>query len=365
MLTPDDAPCGLIAFGDDGNVVDVNAALLDELGYRRDELVGRPFEQVLPASGRIFVLTHLRPLLQLHGRVAEVYFALRKRDGAELPVLANAERRDRDGRPLNVCATLTIRRRGEFEQRLVAARRGAEEALRARAELLALKEAQYAELERMAGRLRELAARTDAQREATSRAAARSLHERVAQEIAALKLGLEAVRRATDAEPLQQTVERLTAIAAQSLTQVRELSYELYPPALEHADLPSALRAAVRDFEAVHGLHTRLQCGADLPRTDRDTKLVLYRFVEEALGNAARHGAPSRIDVDVACEHGTLSVRVADDGTGADADALERAGVVGLLATRERLRHLGGELTIDSAPGRGFAVTASLAPRAA
>lgn len=360
MGTTDDLPCGALEFGDDGRVADANATLLRDLGYSRDELVGAPVDSILPAAARIFMLTHLRPMLQLHGRVDEAYFAFRRRDGAELPVLANAVRLEHapGTKPVNVVATIPIRRRGEFEQRLVAARRSAEDALRARSELLALKDAQNAELERIAARLRELAAQTDSRRVAASRATARSLHEGIAQEIAALRMGLDEVRRAAGAGPLQQSVERLEGIAAQSLAQVRSLSYELHPPVLDHAELPAALRAALREFEAVHGIRTQFRSSAHVPRVDAERKLVAYRFLEEALANAARHGAPACISVELEADAEGVALAVSDDGSGAHVPDVERAGGLGLLAASERLRTLGGALRIESAPGHGFRVTA-------
>lgn len=360
----DALPCGLIRFGDDGRIRDVNSTLTAELGYSPDELTGVPLDSILPAGGRIFMLTHLRPMLQLHGRVDEVYFALRGRDGAELPVLANAIRRTADGTAVNVVATFTIRRRGEFEERLVAARRSAEEALQARAALLALQQTRNAELERMAARLRELAARADAEHRETSRATARSLHEGIAQEIAALRLGLDEVRHAAGDGPLQESVERLERIAAQSLSQVRTLSYELHPPAIDHSDLVGALRLAARAFEGAHGIPAHVRCAAATPRTDRETKLVLYRFVEEALGNAARHGRPSAVEVAVDAADGELTVAVQDDGLGATESAIDREGALGLLATRERLARIGGALHVTSRPGEGFRVVASVRRRA-
>jgi len=87
------APCGIMSFTDDGHVVQVNATLLELLGYEEDELVGRHVESLLPVASRIFYQTHLFPLLKLHDQVNEVYFSLRASNGAESPVLVNAVRR--------------------------------------------------------------------------------------------------------------------------------------------------------------------------------------------------------------------------------------------------------------------------------
>jgi anti-anti-sigma regulatory factor len=130
------APCGFLSLADDGRVLAANATLLGWLGYEEGELTGRHFESVLPPGGRIFYQTHFFPLLKLHGRAEEVYLSLRPRAGGDLPVLANAARRERGGSPVNDCVLVPMRQRRRFEEELVAARREAEEANRLKDELI-------------------------------------------------------------------------------------------------------------------------------------------------------------------------------------------------------------------------------------
>jgi PAS domain S-box-containing protein len=132
------APCGFLSFTDDGRIVLANDALSELLGYERGELLGRHFESVLPVASRIFYQTHLFPLLRLHGRVEEVYFSLRARDGAEVPVLANAARRERAGLTFNDCVLMHMRQRNQYEDEILRAKRAAEEATRAKDEFLAV-----------------------------------------------------------------------------------------------------------------------------------------------------------------------------------------------------------------------------------
>jgi PAS domain S-box-containing protein len=133
----DTAPCGFLSFADDGRIVSVNSTLLRLLGYERDELLGRHVESLLPVASRIFYQTHLFPLLKLHDRVEEVYFSLRTRAGADIPVLANAARREREGRTVNDCVLMHMRQRNQYEDEILRAKRTAEEATRAKDEFLA------------------------------------------------------------------------------------------------------------------------------------------------------------------------------------------------------------------------------------
>ncbi len=132
------APCGFLSFTDDGKVVLANATLLALLGYERDELLGLHVEKLLPVASRIFYQTHLFPLLKLHDHVEEVYFSLRAKDGAEIPVLVNAVRRERDGGVVNDCVMMHMRQRNQYEDEILQAKRAAEEATRAKDEFMAV-----------------------------------------------------------------------------------------------------------------------------------------------------------------------------------------------------------------------------------
>jgi PAS domain S-box-containing protein len=132
------APCGFLSFTDDGKIVLVNATLLDLLGYEPDELTGRHVESLLPVASRIFYQTHLFPLLKLHDKVNEVYFSLRAKGGAEIPVLVNAARRERGGVVVNDCVLMHMRQRNQYEDEILQAKRAAEEATRAKDEFMAV-----------------------------------------------------------------------------------------------------------------------------------------------------------------------------------------------------------------------------------
>ena len=134
----DDAPCALVAFADDGTVVAANRALTSLLHVESAAVVGQPLEQLLTLPSRIFYQTHLFPLLTLHGRADELYLTLRAADGSSLPVLANAVRREQDGAATSTLAMLPMRLRREFEDQLLAARRAAEAANRAKSAFLSV-----------------------------------------------------------------------------------------------------------------------------------------------------------------------------------------------------------------------------------
>ena len=134
----DSAPCGFIAFGDDGTMVDANRTLVDLLGYTRVDLLGWHIDKILPPGGRIFYQTYLFPLLKVQGRVEEIYLALRTKDGNDIPMLLNGVRREREGRPVNDCVCVRMIQRHEYEEQLLQARRLAESAGEARSKFLSM-----------------------------------------------------------------------------------------------------------------------------------------------------------------------------------------------------------------------------------
>jgi signal transduction histidine kinase/ActR/RegA family two-component response regulator len=132
------APCNYLSFADDGRILLMNATLLEVLRYDLSEVQGRHIECVLPVAARIFYQTHFFPLLKLHGKVEEVYFSLRAKDGTEVPVLANASRYERGGMFVNDCILMRIQQRSEYEDQILQAKKLAEEAMRAKDEFLAV-----------------------------------------------------------------------------------------------------------------------------------------------------------------------------------------------------------------------------------
>ncbi|HET7464933.1 MAG TPA: ATP-binding protein [Longimicrobium sp.] len=124
----DHAPCGFLAFADDGTITAANATLAAMLGYAPGELEGRRMDAVLSVGARLFYQTHFFPLVRMHGHAEEVFLLLRAADGANVPVLANVARTERDGAWANDCVFMRVTERAKFEEQLLNARREADRA---------------------------------------------------------------------------------------------------------------------------------------------------------------------------------------------------------------------------------------------
>lgn len=132
------APCGFLVFGDDGEIIEANATLVDLLGYERGELLKLHIEKIFSVAGRIFYQTHFFPLLKLKGKVDEIYLDLRSKTGENIPVLVNAARHERDGRIFNDCVFVAMRQRNQYEDEILRAKKEAEAATIAKDEFLSV-----------------------------------------------------------------------------------------------------------------------------------------------------------------------------------------------------------------------------------
>src|SRR6476646_2816363 len=121
-------PCGFLSFTDDGQIQQVNSRLLERLGYRREEVEGRPFESLMNVGSRIFYQTHLFPLIAMQGRADEIFLLLKAASGDDIGFFLNAVRHERNGVAINDCALMRVEERRKFEDALVRARKIAEAA---------------------------------------------------------------------------------------------------------------------------------------------------------------------------------------------------------------------------------------------
>ncbi len=138
-------------------------------------------------------------------------------------------------------------------------------------------------------------------------------------------------------------------------TEVRQLSHDLYPPMLKQAGLAEVLRGYCDAFSHSRGIPASCDVDESVAELSPGTALALYRIAQEALGNAAKHAAPTRVDVRLHRIGGDVVLTVADDGHGCEPGRAADGGL-GLVNMRERARQLGGTFELDSRPGRGTTV---------
>lgn len=204
-----------------------------------------------------------------------------------------------------------------------------------------------------------LAGRLVAAEEEARRQVARELHDDFGQRLAGLTLALEAARKQLpEGDPRRSELGAIGGSLAELAEDLRRLSHDLHPAALERRGLAEALRDHCAEIERRHGVRVSLCLylnGAERSFPP-EIALGLYRITQEALANAVRHAGASTAEVTLRAAAGTARLTVADDGGGFDPDEARRTGGVGLASIEERAQLLGGRCRIASAPGAGTGI---------
>jgi signal transduction histidine kinase len=225
-----------------------------------------------------------------------------------------------------------------------------------------------AQNEQLHERVRRAAARTTALNERFLHRIAADLHDGPGQGLA---LGLMRMDTLADscsncptAISQQRTVgeefRTLHAALQSALEDLRAISGGLRLPEIEQLSAAETARRAVHDYERRGGLAVALSVD-DVPReVPLPVNITLFRLLQESLANGFRHGGGADQRVTLKVRDGQLLVEVSDDGTGFDPRNVVGKGHLGLAGMRERVEILGGTFTIESAPGRGTVVRASL-----
>ncbi len=198
--------------------------------------------------------------------------------------------------------------------------------------------------------------------EAERQRIARELHDTLGQFLSALNLRLSMAQLLESMPPaVREELRQLRTLASQVDQEVDRLTMELRPPALEHLGLTDALRSYIKEWESTSGILVDvLLHGLDDMRLSPVVETTTYRIVQESLSNVLKHSQARSISIIVERRASELRVVIEDDGVGFDllGDADRGAGgrQVGLIGMAERAALAGGELNIESAPGRGTTV---------
>jgi signal transduction histidine kinase len=209
--------------------------------------------------------------------------------------------------------------------------------------------------------LQRLSARVIRVQEEERRAIARELHDEVGQVLTAIKVELAKVQRAIEAGGGDGLLLQNTrAIADGALHTVKDLSRLLHPAVLDDLGLSSAVEWHLKEFGRRHGLRVEFEQAHMDQRLPSAVELAVYRVVQEALTNVARHAGATWCSVSLRRWPEVLVVRIEDNGVGFDLERPNQLGGLGLIGIRERIAELDGHLRIDSEPGRGTRVLIDL-----
>ncbi len=227
------------------------------------------------------------------------------------------------------------------------------------ARLLALLRTSLAQRQR---ELTDLSARLMAVQEDERRRLARDLHDEFGQALTAVNAYLWLIERQApdDSTELRGRAAEARRLVNRTLGSMRQLSQLLRPAVLDTLGLLPSLDALLKTFAASHGIATSLTADGLPERLPAEIETALYRVAQEALTNVARHARARRVRVALAALSGELRLEVEDDGVGLPANGAGAIGT-GLVGIRERVRALGGQLTVTSRRGVHLSVQVPLA----
>jgi len=330
------APDAVVIVDGAGLIQVVNAETERLFGYRRDELLGKQVGLLVPERFRDRHPQHIahylkQPSTRPMGGGAELW-ALRK-DGGEFPIEISlgALRTKQRLSITSVIRDITERKRAleVLEQSLQRVQALSERVMKI----------QHEERDRIA----------------------RELHDELGQTLTALKVNLQMLEpHCADGEAEDHLTEALM-ITGRALDQVRGMMLDLRPLGLKDLGLAVVLESHLAKQAKMAGWDSQFE--TTLPgRLHPELEMACFRVAQEALTNAMRHAQAKQVWVTLGLNAGEVHLSVRDDGKGLDVAVVSdtsRTGGFGLIGMQERVRQMGGRLTIDSAPGLGTEVRAS------
>jgi len=331
---------GAIITNADGNILWVNDAFCRIYGYRRDEVIGK--NPRLLKSGRhdtAFYQEFWRQLTQAGHWRGELWN--KRKTGEIFPEeLSIQALRGPDGsirRFISIFSDITERKRNEEEL---------------------LKHQQR--LEESEARLRELAAFLQTVREEERTRIARELHDELGQALTALRIDLGWLRGKCGSlgAPAAERVASAFSVVEQSIVSLRRISEDLRPAMLDSLGLAAAVEHHTTQFSQRTGIPCRLTMNREEFDLDGNLATAVFRIVQEALTNVARHAEASEVSVSIEETDKGIDLLVTDNGRGIAASGNKKT--FGLLGMRERITILGGTLEIDSQPERGTRIACRL-----
>ena len=196
---------------------------------------------------------------------------------------------------------------------------------------------------------------------------ARELHDETLQELAALRIALSGARKSGDAKALERAAEEALERATAAIAALRNLITDMRPAALDELGAGPAVEALVDRTRRLSGLtittdiDLAYESGRETERHLPETEVAMYRLVQEGLTNAVKHADGAVVHIAIADDENVVTIRVHDDGPGFAPDAHHEG--FGLIGVRERVTLTGGTLSIESAPGAGTTLEATLPAR--
>jgi signal transduction histidine kinase len=217
----------------------------------------------------------------------------------------------------------------------------------------------YAELAHSRLELQELSTRLVDAQETERRSLSHELHDQVGQALGLLLLdaGRLSKQLASGDDKSQEIVQRIKTLAEGTLHEVRNIALLLRPSMLDDLGLVAAVEWYAREMSRRGKIEVEVRSESVTEDLADELKICVYRVVQEALNNAQRHAHAKNVEVALVQADSAIRVKITDDGSGFDT---KRTRGMGLLGMEERVKRLGGRITVDSQPSAGTKIEVEL-----
>jgi signal transduction histidine kinase len=221
----------------------------------------------------------------------------------------------------------------------------------------------YAELAHNREELQELSARLVDAQETERRSLSRELHDEVGQALGLLLMDVGRLSNQLGGDAKgQEMVQRIKTVAERTVQTVRNMALLLRPSMLDDLGLVSALEWYAREVSRSSETEVEVKAESVSENLPDPLMVCIYRVVQEAVNNAQRHAHAKNVTVELRQTDTVVQVQIKDDGSGFDG---KRTRGIGLLGMEERVKRLGGTISIESLPGAGTTIRAELPLHAA
>ncbi len=310
----------------------VNATFAGMAGYTAEEVIDKPLRDCVTPDYVPEVMD--RYYRRISGEVKSMRFITRglHRDGSVVLIQVHGAARSFRGRPAVVGVGVNVTEQVERD----------------------------AQLQQSRQEYRDLAAYLHNMREQQRAEYAREVHDVLGGLLTSMKLDVGRIARRSRSDAVKGIAADLNALLHEAIGNVRELSESMRPQALDHLGLGAAIAGHLQRFRERSGLRVGL-CPSEfeLPLS-RWRATAVFRIVQEALTNVARHAGAASVEVRFTRDDDAFRLEIADDGSGFASDNPFRPDArrhsLGLISMRERAHEIGGTLVIESAPGFGTRV---------
>jgi PAS domain S-box-containing protein len=315
----------------DGTILEASPSIEDVSLYKREEIIGKSLSDIYvdPKNRDEF----LKKLLK-NGKVTDYEAFMIDKDGSQVPCSITAKLFcDKQGNPLKIIGSL----------RNITQRKRAEEHIN----ILTQKLMRTLESERQR--------------------ISRDLHDQVAQDLSAVKIGFETLfddEPATSLE-IRRRVSELSGTLQKSIKAVRNVSYDLSPPALDEMGLVETLVQYCNDFSENHGINVDFHStGMKKLPLDFDTEINLYRLIQEGLTNIKKHARAEHVTIKLVAAFPDIILRIEDNGKGFNIKkrmaTLTKEKRMGIHSMMQRAKLLHGEMEMQSKPMQGTKISIRL-----